>query len=67
MWKKIKDYIWVNDAIPDVVFYSPVEVVHDTHASDIVNAALAHYCSLCKRGFKTRSGATNHKRLQHPG
>ncbi len=44
-------------------------IVADNKLSDenkkIVIDALAHYCPLCKQGFRTKGGKTNHNRLKH--
>ena len=57
MWKQIKDWCY-TDKIETVPF------MPDELNKDITNA-LAHYCEICDRGFTTRGGTKNHKRLKH--
>lgn len=31
----------------------------------MIKDALAHYCAICRKGFKTRAAASSHKSIRH--
>ena len=72
MWKTLRNFIFKENNYAQEIEksrdYTPQEKsVEDVDNSvvTIIDRALAHYCELCDRGFKTPGARGAHVRLKH--
>jgi uncharacterized protein YuzB (UPF0349 family) len=71
MIEKLKQWAIKNNIIEgNIPQKSPEEIarwIEEERAmrSDVIEKGMAHYCEICDRGFTTRGGTKNHKRLKH--